>query len=78
MMRDYRCAKCDRLLFKAELVDARIEIKCICKALVIVEQPQERVPIPVPDWNGMGRNVSMTRGRETPQQKAVSLTTSEG
>lgn len=40
-MTDYRCIRCNALLFKGHLEHARIEIKCKCGVLnLFAEQPK--------------------------------------
>lgn len=41
MLTDYRCIRCNALLFKGHLEHARIEIKCKCGVLnLFAEQPK--------------------------------------
>lgn len=36
-MKEYRCEKCNKLLFKGDIKEGKIEIKCKCKELVIFD-----------------------------------------
>lgn len=39
---EYRCDVCKRLLFKGELKEGKIEIKCKCKNIVIFDKHKEK------------------------------------
>lgn len=68
MMRDYRCPKCLRLLFRGNLRGGCVEIRCRdCKEIVTFGKAATP---PATDWHGMRRDDAKPR--------AASLTTSEG